>query len=141
MPPLMYPHPELGCGGKLRFDDHRCRWPITQCAVRSMVIVVSSPRGGQYLRFLYTGEDLTVKQFISELTIEAFDIAILPWAARLDQQRLHAQPGEPGSHRPGHELRSVVRADVFRNAMLQHQLCQRDLPPSMCPHRELGCGC
>ena len=52
VPPLMYPHPELGCGGKLRFDDHRCRWPITQCAVRSMVIVVSSPQGGQCLGFL-----------------------------------------------------------------------------------------
>jgi len=48
VPPLMYPHPELGCGGKLRSDDHRCRWPMTQCAVRSMVIVVSSPRGSQH---------------------------------------------------------------------------------------------
>ena len=60
VPPLMYPHPELGCGGKLRFDDHRCRWPITQCAVRSMVIVVSSPRGGQHLCFLHTGDDFAV---------------------------------------------------------------------------------
>ena len=59
------------------------------------MIVVSSPRGSQYLRFLYTGEDLTVKQFISELTIEAFDVAVLPGAARLDKQRLYTQSCQP----------------------------------------------
>ena len=29
LPPPMYPHPELGYGCQLRFDDHRCGWPIS----------------------------------------------------------------------------------------------------------------
>ena len=46
------------------------------------MIVVPPPGVGQHLRLRHTRKDLTVKQFISELTIEAFDVAVLPGAAR-----------------------------------------------------------
>ena len=59
------------------------------------MIVVSLPGVGQHVRLLHTGKDLTIKQFISEFTIEAFDVAVLPGAARLDKQRLHTQSCQP----------------------------------------------
>jgi len=59
------------------------------------VIVVPPPGVGQHLRLRHTRKDLTVKQFISELTIEAFDVAVLPGAARLDKQRLYTQSCQP----------------------------------------------
>jgi hypothetical protein len=102
----MYPHTELGCGCEFRFDDYRCGWPISQCAVRSAVIVVPPPGVGQHLRLRHTEKDLTVKQFISELTVKAFDVAVLPGTARFDKQGLHTQFCQPWSHRPGHKTRA-----------------------------------
>ena len=55
------------------------------------MIVVPPPGVGQHLRLRHTEKDLTVKQFISELTVKAFDVAVLPGTARFDKQGLHTQ--------------------------------------------------
>lgn len=89
------------------------------------MIILLPPPGRQHLGLLQRGEDLAIEQFISEFPVEALDIPVLPRAATLDEERLDAQPGEPGSDSPGHELGPVVRSDVFGDAIPQHQLRQR----------------
>ncbi len=37
-------------------------------------------------------EDLAVEQLVPEFSVEALVVAVLPWAARFDEQRLHANP-------------------------------------------------
>lgn len=53
-------------------------------------------------------EDLAVEEFVPELRVEAFDIAILPWAARGDVGGLCAYRPDPGLDSLGDELRTVV---------------------------------
>ena len=70
----------------------------------SDVIVLLSPPGGQRSRFVHGREDLAIEQFVSEFPVKVFDVSVLPEAATLDEQRLHAQPREPGPDSPGYEL-------------------------------------
>ena len=76
--------------------------------MRSDVIVLPSPPGGQHPGFVHGREDLSIEQFVSELPVEAFDVSVLPGATTFDEERLDTQPGEPGSNSPGYELRPVV---------------------------------
>jgi len=38
-------------------------------------------------------EDLAVQELVSELAVEALDVAVLPRSGWLDEQRLHTDPG------------------------------------------------
>ena len=53
--------------------------------MRSDLVVVLSPAFDEYLGFLKGVEDFEVEQFISELAVEGFDIAVFPRTARLDE--------------------------------------------------------
>ena len=59
-------------------------------------------------------EHLDVEQFVPELRVEALAVTILLGTARLDEQRLHADPAEPMPDCFRGELRPVVRPDVLR---------------------------
>ena len=87
----------------------------------SVLIVLSSPDFSQHFCFLQRCEDFSVEEFVSEFSVEALDVTVLPGAARLDEQSLDTQPREPLPDGFGHELGSVVRADVFRDTVSQHQ--------------------
>ena len=51
-------------------------------------------------------------------------VSVLPGTARLDEERLHAEPAQPVPDGPGRELGSVVRSDVLRWAMFDEQVGQ-----------------
>ena len=73
-----------------------------------MGVVEAPPLLDQDLRFGECGEDFAVQAFISQLSIEALAVAVLPGAAGLDVECLHVEPGEPIAHRDGNELRAVI---------------------------------
>ena len=49
-------------------------------------------------------------------------LPILPEVAWFDEQRLHADPAEPGSDDFGRELRAVIGTDVFRRPSNREQV-------------------
>jgi hypothetical protein len=82
--------------------------------VESDRVVVLPPTLDEHLRLLQRVEDLAVQQFVPELAVEGLVVAVLPWTARLDEQRLHADPRKPVANDFGCELRTVVTANVIR---------------------------
>lgn len=75
--------------------------------------------------FLQAVEDLLIEAFVAQFAVEGLAISVLPWAARLDVQRLRSQPCQPVSYDLGCHLRAIVRTDVFRNALGEHHIGQR----------------
>jgi len=73
-------------------------------------------------RFFERVEDLAVEQLVAQLRVEALDVAVLPRIAWLDVGRLRPDRRDPALHRPGHELGSVVRADVPGHAAQDEQV-------------------
>ena len=71
-------------------------------------VVVPAPAIDQHLRLSQAVEDLTVKQLVTQLAVEALDVAILSRAARLDVKRLHVHTLKPITHRRRGELATVV---------------------------------
>ncbi len=65
--------------------------------MRADVIVMMPPLFENDLRFFQRMERLRVQAFIAQAAIEAFVVAILPWAARLDVQGFDPQPRQPRS--------------------------------------------
>jgi len=58
--------------------------------VRADRVVVFALLLDQHLRVLLCVEDLAVEQFVTQFAVESLRVAILPWAARLDEWRLRA---------------------------------------------------
>src|SRR5262249_10193504 len=63
-------------------------------------------------------------QLVPKLAVERFDRAVLPGAARLNEQRRDLELGQPLPERPGHELRSMVRSNRPRTVMRDEHLPQ-----------------
>ena len=53
-------------------------------------------------------EDFAIQQFISQLSVEAFTIAILPRTSWLDVSSLGPDSGDPFSKCNGDKLRTIV---------------------------------
>ena len=70
-------------------------------------------------------EDFPVQQFVAELGIEAFDVAILPRRHGVDVGGAGISSRNPPSHDLRDELRGVVRADEDRHPALEHEVNQR----------------
>jgi len=70
-------------------------------------------------------EDLQVQALVTEATVKALGVAVLPGTARLDVERREANATESGTKLLGCELRTVVAADVLRHAPHREQLCKR----------------
>ena len=88
-----------------------------------------------HLCLLQRRENLPVEEFVPEFAVEAFDVAVLPRTSRLDEQRLDSQPREPFPDGFGDELGPVIRSDVFRDAVPQHQPGQhpQNVPRALLP--------
>ena len=54
----------------------------------SDAVVVVTPVGDEHLGFEQRGEAFAVQELVSELAVKRLDVAVLPGAARLDEQRL-----------------------------------------------------
>lgn len=68
---------------------------------------------------------MLVEAFITELAVEAFDVAVLHGLAGLDQQVVDAMPLGPGDEGPAGEFRTVVGANGARIATEAGRLVQR----------------
>src|SRR5690554_4080929 len=73
---------------------------------------MAPPILNQHLSFGQRAEDLAVEQFIPHFTIETLDVAVLPGAAFLDEQRSDVQARQPVADALSSELRAVVRTDI-----------------------------
>ena len=71
---------------------------LSQATVWPHRVVLPLPPLDQDLCFRQRVEDFAVQQFVAQFPVERFDIPVLPWTARLDEQRLHVQGGEPQPH-------------------------------------------
>jgi len=69
-------------------------------------------------------EDFAVEQLVAKARVEALDVAVLPRTAPLDVSGLGAGNRDPFLHGLGHELRSVVGANVRGNAMQDEEVGQ-----------------
>lgn len=80
------------------------------------------PLGDKNLSFIESGEDFAIQEFIKELAVKGFEVAILPGATRLDEERLDLGAFKPSFHGFSTELWAVIVADVFGCTALKKQL-------------------
>ena len=88
-------------------------------------IVVTPPGFDHDPGLLQTVEDLTVEELVAQLAVEAFAIAIFPGASGFDVGGPGANSGNPVSQRNSNELRTVVGADMGRDAAQDKQVAER----------------
>ena len=88
--------------------------------MRSDRVVVLAPLRDDDLCFLEAVEDFTVEQFVAQLAVEAFAVAVLPGASWRDVQRLGSDVRQPLAHDLGRHLGAIVRSDVLGNAVHDH---------------------
>src|SRR4051812_43484861 len=82
--------------------------------MRSHVVVLVSPELNLLSGISEVGEPALVQAFVTKLTVEALDMAVLRRFARLDEVQLYAALEGPGVESLGDELRTIVDADVLR---------------------------
>ena len=104
-----------------------------------------SPLFDDDLCFFQAVEDFAVEQFVPELAVEAFAVAILPGTAGFDVDRLRSQLCKPTAHDLRRHLGTVVRPDVLRHATRQHDVGHRlkhteAVYPSRYPDRQAFAG-
>src|SRR4029077_7704586 len=87
-------------------------------------VVVPSPALDDDLRLAQRVEDLAIEKLVAQARVEAFDEAVLPWAARRDVGGLCADRADPLLHRFGDELWAVIGTDVRRHAAQDEQVRQ-----------------
>lgn len=91
---------------------------VVQSAVRPDGVEVTAPSFDDDLCFGARAEPLDAQALVAELAVEAFVVGVLPGLARIDQGRADAAMGEPLEDCQADELRSVVRAQEERSAVL-----------------------
>ena len=73
-------------------------------------------------RLLQSRKEFYIKQFVSQLAVEAFTIAVFPGAARFYILGLDSQTRQPFFQGTRDEFWTVVRSDIVRNAVLKEQI-------------------
>lgn len=86
----------------------RRRRPIVQGAVGPEGTVFHSPPFDEYSDFFQGLKDLAIQQFVSELTVEAFTVAVFPRAPRFDVEGSYACSFEPLAYCLSGEFRAVI---------------------------------
>src|SRR4029078_5019146 len=69
-------------------------------------------------------KDLPLQEFIPQLAVKTFDVAVLPGTSWLDVQRPHSHSLEPLSNCTSCKLRPIVGANVVGNASSDKQVRQ-----------------
>ena len=95
-------------------DGFRGWWPIAECTVRPLGVVVFSPGFDYDLSLSHRVEQFTVQQLVREPGVEALHIAVLPTAAQFDKGGLRTDCCDPITNRPGNELGAIVAAHKCR---------------------------
>lgn len=96
-------------------------WPL--------VVVAVTPVLGHTADLVQGGEHVSIQHLGPEGAVEAFDVGVLGWLARLDMDQGDAMPLRPLLEGGTDELRTVVQAQPFRGAAQFHQLLQRTDDP------------
>ena len=100
------------------------RRAVAKRAMRPFGVVEAPPLLDEDLCLLQRIEDFHVQALVSELAVEAFAVAVFPWRARLDIERLDVQPIEPAPHGLRDKFSAVIRSDVIGHAMLDKEIRQ-----------------
>ncbi len=90
--------------------------------MRPFRVVFHPPLLDYHLRLPQRVENLSVQAFIPQFPVEALTVTVLLRASRLDVQRPGAHFGQPFPQLFRHELRTIVRAHVFRYSPEQHHV-------------------
>lgn len=88
-------------------------------------VVVPPPGFDHDPGLLQTVEYFAVQELIAQLAVEAFAVAILPGASRLDVDSPGANSSDPVSQRDSNELWTVVRTDMSRDTPQDEQVTER----------------
>ena len=90
--------------------------------MRPDAVVVVEPIGDEYLGFEQGGEAFAVQQFVPELAIKRFDVAVFPGTARLDEERLDLSAAQPVLHGVSTKLRTVIATEVLGRTPADEQV-------------------
>src|SRR5665213_3198318 len=102
--------------GRDEMRTSRGRRLVAQRRVRPDLVVVSSPAFDDDSRFFQRGEDLAVEQLVAKLRVEAFAIAIFPWASGFDVSRPGSRRGNPILHGGRYKFGSIAPTEGMREA-------------------------
>src|SRR5512143_3990563 len=81
-----------GAGGPpWRGDRVRRGWAVSQTAVGPLRVIVAPPCLDEHPGFRQGVEHLPIQQFVAELAVERFIVAVLPGTGLLDVEGCHAQ--------------------------------------------------
>jgi hypothetical protein len=69
-------------------------------------------------------DDLAIEQFVPQLAVKTFDIAILLGAAGFNEQGLYPHTAQPLPNRLRRELRAVIGPNMLGRAMLHDELAE-----------------
>ena len=89
-----------------------------------MVVVINSPTVNHPAGLRQAQEQLPVEQLITQLSVEALHVTILPRAAPGNEPRTHAGLMKPAHNRLGHELATVIAADMLGSPAYCKQVLQ-----------------
>src|SRR6056297_1328625 len=113
-------------GSRIHRDQgFRSRRAIAEGAVWADGVVVDAPLLYDDLGLADGVEDLAVEQFVPEPRVEALNVAVFPWRARLDVGGPGADRCDPVPDRGRDELGTVVRPDVLRWPPEDEEIDQR----------------
>jgi hypothetical protein len=92
--------------------------------MRAHLVVVLTPILDHDLCLIERVEDFAVEQFVSQLSVEALAVAVLPGASRFDVGGLGADRGDPVPNSLSDELGPIVGSDMNRNAAQDKKIAQ-----------------
>src|ERR1019366_6817490 len=90
----------------------RRRGPVAERRMGTPRVVFNSPFLDHGLCLLQRIKDLSIQTFVPQLPVEALAVPVLPWTSRFDIQCRCSHMPQPLPQFLGHELRTVVRANV-----------------------------
>ena len=94
---------------------------IADAAVGPFLVIVAAVIFGQDAGFGDAEHEFPVEALVAQAAVEAFDMTVLPRAARFYIESLDPAPGQPVAQDAGDKLAAVVTADVLGRAPFGHQ--------------------
>ena len=90
--------------------------------MRSDRVVLFAPLLDDDCGLLQAVEEFTVQAFVAQFAVEGLAVAVFPWAAGRNIERLCSELCEPAAYNLGRHLRAVVGTNVFRHTALDHHV-------------------
>src|SRR5271156_5641475 len=97
---------------------------IAQRTVRAFPVILLPPVRQSVAHIVQGPEPTGVEALVAQPSVEAFDVAVLHRASRLDVHQPDLPVLRPGQYAPRGKLRPIVRAHILRPATLADQPLQ-----------------